>query len=99
MRLESIREAVATEFKKIDKTEKKAAEVRPKAVVKDSARLSEQATKAAPETKSIAARIAIEPEIREEKIAEVKSRIESGYYNSNEFNEKLADKLIKDFGF
>ncbi len=99
MRLESIREAVATEFKKIDKTERKATDDRLKVTKKDSTQLSEKATKAAPETKSIAARIAIEPDVRAERIAEVKNRIENGYYDSNEFSEKLADKLIKDFGF
>lgn len=99
MRLESIREAVATEFKKIDKTERKATDDRTKVVKKDSATLSASAVKATTDTKGLAARIAIEPDVRAEKIAEVKSRIDNGYYNSKEFSDKLADKLIKDFGF
>jgi anti-sigma28 factor (negative regulator of flagellin synthesis) len=39
-----------------------------------------------------------QPEIRSEKIDEVKRKIESGYYDSEEFIDKLADKLLKDFG-
>ncbi len=99
MRLESIREAVATEFKKIEKSERKATDDRSKVVKKDSATLSENATKAAPDIKGLSARIAIEPDVRADKIAEVKNRIDTGYYNSKEFSDKLADKLIKDFGF
>ncbi len=37
------------------------------------------------------------PEIRNDKIAEVLSKIENGYYNSDEFLDKLAEKLIEDF--
>ena len=31
------------------------------------------------------------------KLAEVKSRIESGYYNSDEVIEKVADEILKSF--
>ena len=38
------------------------------------------------------------PEVRQERIAAVKERIASGYYNSEEFKDALADRLMKDFG-
>jgi len=40
----------------------------------------------------------LHPEIRSEKVQEVKDKIKSGYYNSEEFIDKLADKIMKDFG-
>jgi len=35
------------------------------------------------------------PEIREERIEVAKERIESGYYNTPEFNKDLAERLIE----
>jgi flagellar biosynthesis anti-sigma factor FlgM len=57
-------------------------------------RLSE--TKAQFET--IAASLTSQPEVRNEKIAEVRVKIERGFYNSEEFIDKLADKLLNEFG-
>jgi flagellar biosynthesis anti-sigma factor FlgM len=48
---------------------------------------------------AVAAHANAAPEIRENRVAEVRERIQSGYYNSDEFKEKLADRLMKDFGF
>lgn len=38
------------------------------------------------------------PENREDKIATAKARMQSGYYNSPEFRDQLAEKLAKEFG-
>lgn len=38
------------------------------------------------------------PDVRNDKIAEVLSKIENGYYNSDEFLDKLAEKLLNEFG-
>ena len=38
------------------------------------------------------------PEIRQNRVDEVKERIRNGFYNTSEFRQELADKLIKDFG-
>ena len=38
-----------------------------------------------------------EPEIRMDKVQEVREKIKSGYYNSSDFADKLAEKMIKDF--
>jgi len=35
------------------------------------------------------------PEVREERIAVAKERIEEGYYNTPEFNKELAERLIE----
>ncbi len=96
MRLESVRAAVATELRKTDKSDRKPAD-EPKAVKKDSAKFSSTSRNSAPETKGLAARIAIEPVIRQERIADVKDKISSGFYNSSEFADQLADKLVGQF--
>lgn len=38
------------------------------------------------------------PDVRADKVEEAKAKVESGYYNSSEFHDTLADKLLKDFG-
>ncbi len=35
------------------------------------------------------------PEVREERIAPVKERLENGYYNTPEFTKELAERLIE----
>jgi anti-sigma28 factor (negative regulator of flagellin synthesis) len=35
------------------------------------------------------------PDVREERIAPVKERLENGYYNTPEFNKELAERLIE----
>lgn len=47
---------------------------------------------------TIATSLSSLPDVRNEKIADVRSKIESGYYDSEEFLDKLADKLLKEFG-
>ena len=47
---------------------------------------------------TIAASVAAQPDIRTDKVAEVKEKIERGFYNSDEFIDKLADKLLTEFG-
>jgi len=37
-------------------------------------------------------------EVRVERVQEVKERIKEGFYSSDEFVDKLADKLMADFG-
>lgn len=95
--IESIRSTVATELRKIDKTDRKPAEERVKTVSRDTAKFSPASAQSAPETKGIASRIAIEPDIREDRISEVKEKIKSGFYNTNEFADQLADRLVGEF--
>jgi hypothetical protein len=39
------------------------------------------------------------PDIRPEKEAEAKEKVASGYFDSPEFMDRLADRLMKEFGF
>lgn len=63
----------------------------------DSVSISKEARQAS-ETHKASAHINALPDIREERIADVKAKIQSGYYESAEFQDKLADKLLQEFG-
>ncbi len=54
--------------------------------------------KTSAEATATAQRAASLPESRHEKVEDVKRKIADGYYNTPEFSDKLADRLIKDFG-
>lgn len=44
---------------------------------------------------SVRARVEALPDIREERIQEVRSRLESGYYDTEEFHGQLAAKMLQ----
>ncbi len=66
----------------------------------DSVSLSKKAKElSSSSTESIAQHINALPDVRAGKVQEAKEKIASGYFNSPDFEEKLADKLMKEFGF
>jgi flagellar biosynthesis anti-sigma factor FlgM len=101
MRINTVTEAFKTELRKTENAKK--VEKNPKAAkaVGDRLEFSSSAQRLS-ETKAnvevAAAQIASTPDVRPEKIAEVKAKIEQGYYNTDEFIGKLADKLMTEFG-
>jgi len=62
--------------------------------VRDKVSISADAGKSNSAEALVRARANALPEIREEKIAVAKERIESGYYNSPEFSKELAGHLV-----
>ncbi len=100
MRIDHVSQPYRAEFaKKIDAAKKKAET--PAASKADSVKFSQDG-KMLSETRSAmeVAKVAVlnTPQVRPEKVAEVKEKIASGFYNSPEFAEQLADKLIQDIG-
>ncbi len=104
MRLESIHNAVSAEFRKVENSKKgsstnKAAAYSRKSdktsLSSDARQLSD--TKASADV--VAARIGAEPDVRTDRINEVRKKLDEGFYNSSKFADELAEKLIKDFGF
>ena len=101
MRIDPISSKVASEIKKV-KSAKKVDEERLKASLKpdrttfssDAQRLSD--TKA--NSDIVSTQLNSEPEIREEKVAEVRKKIADGYYDSPEIIDKIAEKLLSLFG-
>jgi flagellar biosynthesis anti-sigma factor FlgM len=102
MRINAVTQPITSELQKIESVRKaerenKVSKTLPadrSSISSDAQKLSD--TKAQFET--ITSSISAQPEIRTDKVDEVRKKIESGYYNSDEFIDKLADKLLKDFG-
>jgi len=73
--------------------EKKEKEKSSKAV-QDKVSISSDAGKSSSAEALVKARANALPEIREEKINVAKERIESGHYNTPEFSNELAERLV-----
>ena len=103
MRITTITESLNAELRKIEGARKieKAAKGAKAPLPADRSEFSSNAQRLS-ETKAhfetISASVAAQPDVRPEKVAEVKHKIEQGYYNSEEFIDKLADKLLAEFG-
>jgi len=63
----------------------------------DSVSISD-AARSASDSDRVKTRVQALPDIREDKVAAVKAKVQSGYYNTPEFQDQLADKLLKEFG-
>mgnify|MGYP006283096073 CR=1 FL=1 len=102
MRITNVSEAFNSEFRKTegnrrtDRSQKTAGAPRP-----DRSELSANARQLS-ETRGrieiVAAQMEHHADVRPEKVAEAQEKIRSGFYNTAEFVDKLAVKLIKDFG-
>jgi anti-sigma28 factor (negative regulator of flagellin synthesis) len=102
MRIHAVTQSIQAEFRKIEnakKTDKlqSAAKIMPS----DKPQISESAQQLSTTKSSIdaiTAQLSVQDEIRTDKIAEVQEKIKNGFYNSPEFIDKLADKLLAEFG-
>ena len=102
MRIEAITQSLQTELRKVESAKKaekttnsaKAQPVDQSEFSAGAQRLS--STKASMEV--IAATLSSQEDIRPEKILEVQEKIKNGYYNSPEFIDQLAVKLLAEFG-
>jgi flagellar biosynthesis anti-sigma factor FlgM len=101
MRIESIANAMTSEIKKVESAKKTENGQKARAVTTDSSEFSAKAQRLS-ETQAnaeiILNQIANQPEIRQEKVNEVRQKIANGYYDTPEFMDKLADKLMVDLG-
>jgi flagellar biosynthesis anti-sigma factor FlgM len=102
MRINAITQPLSAELRKIESAKKTEKEGKgAKTPLVDHSEFSAKAQRLS-ETKSqfetIAASVAAQPDVRPERVAEVKAKINSGYYDSEEFIDKLADKLLVEFG-
>jgi flagellar biosynthesis anti-sigma factor FlgM len=72
-----------------------------KATKADSVSLSKKAKDLASssDAQAVSQRLEALPDVRPEKVQEAKEKIASGYFNSPDFEDKLADRLLKEFGF
>jgi len=66
----------------------------------DSVSLSKKAKElSSSSTESIARHVDALPDIRADKVQDAKEKIASGYFNTPQFDEELASRLMKEFGF
>lgn len=102
MRINAITQSIQSEFRKVEgakKAEKSHNSTKSSLVDKSDISVGAQhlsSTKASIET--ISASISAQEDVRTEKITEVQEKIKNGFYNSPEFIDKLADKLLSEFG-
>ncbi len=101
MRIGAIIQSLNVEStKKLDQQKKTTVEKSSKAVNTDSSFISGDAkrlSESSADASIVKMRAAHEPEIRMDKVQEVREKIKSGYYNSSEFADILAEKMIKEF--
>jgi flagellar biosynthesis anti-sigma factor FlgM len=101
MQINSIVQPITAELRKIESAKKADTNTKTRAQSADTSSISssgQQLSATNGEAATIAASVAAQPDVRTEKVAEVKGKIQSGYYNSDEFVDKLADKLLNEFG-
>ena len=102
MRINAVSQQLQSEFRKVEsakKTDKSHVSTKSLPVDKSDISVGAQrlsTTKASIET--IAATISAQDDVRIDKISEVQEKIKNGFYNSPEFIDKLADKLLSEFG-
>ncbi|MCL2845292.1 MAG: flagellar biosynthesis anti-sigma factor FlgM [Chitinivibrionia bacterium] len=105
MVLTQITSTLAADFRKIDGASRARDEktdnfaVRSKAA--DRTSLSSEAREAganAAAMRVLAQRVEAQPDVRQDRIEATRQRVESGFYNSEEFASNLADRLISEFG-
>ncbi len=103
MRLESVHNVMSTELRKVDNAKKENTPSKLSAYTRkpDKTSLSSDAQKLS-DTKAsasvVAARIQAEPDVRADKISDVRKKLDEGFYNTSSFADQLADKLTKEFG-
>jgi anti-sigma28 factor (negative regulator of flagellin synthesis) len=103
MRLTPISEQITTEIKKVEQAKKSDNLQKSRGLKSDKSEFSTGARERLSETQAnadvVKTQLSAAPDIREERVEEVRKKIESGFYNSPEFIDKLADKVMNDLGF
>lgn len=100
MRINAVTQPYNAELRKIEASRKVEKETK-NLKISDRSDISSSAQSlndAKAQSDAIASSLSSLPDIRNDKIAEVLSKIESGYYNSDEFLDKLAERLLNEFG-
>jgi anti-sigma28 factor (negative regulator of flagellin synthesis) len=104
MYLDAVKSIVATETRKYDGVSRKTDTKNDVATEKkfDKTFLSSEARKAmetSADVKVISTVVAAQPDIRQDKVDEVRQKMNDGYYGTKEFADNLAGRLTKEFGF
>lgn len=99
MKIDRISQIFGMDLKKVSGSGK-GAEKAEKSAKSDSVSLSKQAKElSSSSNESIARHVDALPDIRADKVQDAKEKIASGYFNTPQFDEELASRLMKEFGF
>lgn len=101
MRINAVTQPIQSELRKVESTRKAEKAKGAKATMVDHSEISDGANKLSSTKASIdviEATLGSQDDIRTDKIAEVQEKIKNGFYNSPEFIDKLAAKLLDEFG-
>lgn len=101
MRILPITQKITAEIKKVENARKVESSPKTRVLPSDHSDISSNAQRLSETNANIDIvlnQVSNEPEIRQEKVDEVRKKIENGYYDSADFADKLAEKLLSDFG-
>jgi anti-sigma28 factor (negative regulator of flagellin synthesis) len=102
MRINAVTQPYSNELRKIESAKKAEKESKSSKVASADRSEFSSGAKRLSETKSqfetIAASLSAQPDIRLERIADVRRKIDNGYYDSEEFLDKLTNKMLNEFG-
>jgi len=100
MRINAVTQPYNAELRKIESSRKVEKESKSHKISdrSDISSGAQSLNEAKAQSDAIANSLSSLPDVRNDKIAEVLSKIENGYYNSDEFLDKLAEKLLNEFG-
>ena len=101
MRISNILSQAGAEAVKGLKADKKIDAPMERKKIKDSSSISndgKRLSETASEVSAVQSHIEVQPDVRVEKVQEVRGKIKNGFYNSEEFIDQLAEKIMKDFG-
>ena len=101
MRINAVTQSIQSEFRKVETAKKADKQQGVKPAPVDHSSFSDNAKRLSSTKASIdaiSATLASQADIRNDKISEVQEKIRNGYYNSPEFIDQLAAKLLSEFG-
>ncbi len=101
MRISSLGALFNPEIRKGDAVAKKNEPAKGKSSGTDRTELSSSAQRLSDTSAQmgiVSAQLSAQPDVRPDKVAEVKQKIQNGYYDTPEFVDKLADKMAQEFG-
>ena len=103
MRIEAVNQPLSAELRKVENAKKNDKNSKSSSTLSsaDSSEFSSNAQRLSESNaqfQTISASIQAQPDVRADKVAEVKNKIQTGFYNTPEFLNQLTDKMLSEFG-
>jgi anti-sigma28 factor (negative regulator of flagellin synthesis) len=101
VRISAITQPLQSEIRKVDGSRRAEKEQKLKAAQLDKSEISSKGQRLSETSEQISlitSQVVGQPDVRSDKVAEVQEKIKNGYYDSPDFIDKLATKLMQEFG-